>query len=154
MRCPFCGVNNSKVIDSRETSDGGQIRRRRQCLGCEARFTTYEVAELSLPRVVKRDGVREAFNEDKLRAGIQKALEKRPVSADQIEAMIHDIQKSLMAGGEREVKSRRIGEWIMEALKAVDQVAYIRFASVYRSFQDLSEFREVIERLESHSDLK
>jgi transcriptional repressor NrdR len=154
MHCPFCGVTNSKVIDSRESSDGNQIRRRRECLGCQTRFTTYETAELTLPRIVKRDDVRESFSDDKLRAGFQKALEKRPVSSESIEAMVNNIRKKLLAVGDREVKSRVLGEWVMEELKAVDKVAYIRFASVYRSFQDLSEFREVIERLEANADLK
>ncbi|MBT5231471.1 MAG: transcriptional regulator NrdR [Methylococcales bacterium] len=148
MRCPYCADNNSKVIDSRETSDGGQIRRRRECLACNARFTTYEVVELNLPRIIKRGGVRETFNELKLRSGLQRALEKRPVSADQLEAIVTAIKNGLMAKGEREINAREIGEQVMDELKGVDKIAYIRFASVYRSFQDVSEFRDVIEGLE------
>lgn len=124
------------------------MRRRRECGECKERFTTYEVVELNLPRVIKSDGSREPFREDKLRAGILRALEKRPVVSDRIEASIHRIMKRLLAGGEREVPSRLIGEAVMQELSSLDHVAYVRFASVYRSFEDVNAFREVIDRLE------
>ena len=148
MRCPFCGSPDTKVIDSRLAGEGDQIRRRRECLACNERFTTYETAELSMPRVVKRDGSREPFIEEKLRGGIMHALEKRPVETERVEDAINRIKRKLMAAGEREVKSSRIGEWVMDELRRLDQVAYIRFASVYLSFEDVDNFREVIERLE------
>lgn len=136
------------MIDSRLAGDGDQIRRRRQCLSCHERFTTYELAELNLPRVVKRDNRREPFEEDKLRSGMLHALEKRPVQTDHVEAAIHRIKRQAMTTGEREINSRRIGEWVMQELRALDQVAYVRFASVYRSFEDVQAFRDLIERLE------
>ncbi|WJW76217.1 transcriptional regulator NrdR [Thiohalobacter sp. IOR34] len=148
MHCPFCGAEETKVIDSRLTSEGAQVRRRRECLGCGERFTTFEQAVLVMPRIVKRDGTREPFNEEKMRAGILRALEKRPVATEQIEAAIERIQHRLHASGERELPSQQIGEWIMQELRSLDQVAYVRFASVYRSFQDVNAFREEIERLE------
>jgi transcriptional repressor NrdR len=147
MRCPFCSAADTKVIDSRLVAEGDQVRRRRECLSCSERFTTYESAELLLPRIIKQSGVREPFNEDKLRQGILRALEKRPVSSEQIEAMLIQIKRILQASGEREVVSRVVGEEVMRQLKAVDHVAFVRFASVYRSFQDLNEFRVEIERL-------
>lgn len=147
MRCPFCSAADTKVIDSRLVAEGDQVRRRRECLSCSERFTTYESAELLLPRIIKQSGVREPFNEDKLRQGILRALEKRPVSSEQIEAMLIQIKRILQASGEREVLSRVVGEEVMRQLKAVDHVAFVRFASVYRSFQDLNEFRVEIERL-------
>jgi transcriptional repressor NrdR len=147
MRCPFCSAADTKVIDSRLVAEGDQVRRRRECLSCSERFTTYESAELLLPRIIKQSGVREPFNEDKLRQGILRALEKRPVSSEQIEAMLIQIKRVLQASGEREVVSRVVGEEVMRQLKAVDHVAFVRFASVYRSFQDLNEFRVEIERL-------
>lgn len=147
MRCPFCSAADTKVIDSRLVAEGDQVRRRRECLSCSERFTTYEGAELLLPRIIKQSGVREPFNEDKLRQGILRALEKRPVSAEQIEAMLSQIKRILQGTGEREVPSRIVGEEVMRQLKAVDHVAFVRFASVYRSFQDLNEFRAEIERL-------
>ncbi|MDH3715530.1 MAG: transcriptional regulator NrdR [Gammaproteobacteria bacterium] len=148
MRCPFCGALDSKVIDSRLASDGEQVRRRRECLSCEERFTTYETAELTLPRVVKSNNSRELFNDEKLRGGLVRALEKRPVPIDAVEAAIGRIKHAALAHGEREIPSRMIGEWVMEELRRLDQVAYIRFASVYRSFEDVHAFREVIDRLE------
>ena len=148
MQCPFCGQSDTRVIDSRLVSSGDQIRRRRECLSCEERFTTYEKAELSLPRVVKRDGTRVPFNEEKIRAGMLRSLEKRPVTSDKVEAALSDIKHRLIASGEREIRSRIIGERVMEALRVLDQVAYVRFASVYRSFQDVHAFREEVERLE------
>src|SRR5690554_7331170 len=149
MRCPFCGAEDSKVIDSRLSSEGDAIRRRRSCQECNERFTTYETAELSLPRLIKRDATREAFDENKLRAGIMHALEKRPVSTDAIDNAVKTITRRLSATGEREVQSRLVGDWVMTALRELDEVAYVRFASVYRSFQDVNAFREEIERMES-----
>lgn len=148
MRCPFCGAQDTKVVDSRLAGEGDQVRRRRECLSCAERFTTYELAELRMPRVVKSDGVREDFSEDKLRVGFLRALEKRPVDTEQIEAAIDRVKRELITLGEREVASRTIGEWVMNELRDLDQVAYVRFASVYRSFQDVNAFREEIERLE------
>jgi len=147
MHCPFCGTHETKVVDSRLVAEGQQIRRRRECISCHERFTTYEAAELLMPRVIKTDGSRQPFDEDKLRAGIQRALEKRPVSIEEIEACITRIKQRLRATGERELPSREVGEAVMAELRKLDQVAYVRFASVYRSFQDINEFREEIERL-------
>ncbi|MBF7074713.1 transcriptional regulator NrdR [Glaciecola sp. MH2013] len=147
MFCPFCSAQETKVIDSRLVADGAQVRRRRECLECHERYTTFEAAELVMPRVVKRDGSREPFNEDKLRAGLQRALEKRPVSTEQVENCIVRIKSSLRATGEREIKSEMIGSLIMDALKELDKVAYVRFASVYRSFEDIREFGEEIAKL-------
>ncbi|OPX54511.1 transcriptional repressor NrdR [Oceanospirillum multiglobuliferum] len=147
MYCPFCGAQETKVTDSRLVAEGDQVRRRRECLGCGERFTTYETAELVMPRVVKHDGTRELFSEEKLRAGILRALEKRPVSTESFEAAIERIRQRMRAKGEREIPSRLIGEEVMAQLRLLDQVAYIRFASVYRSFQDLDEFRAEIDRL-------
>lgn len=148
MRCPFCGATDTRVIDSRLFQEGDQVRRRRECTDCRERFTTFEAAELSLPRVIKSNGSREPFREEKLRAGMLRALEKRPVGSDLVESAVNRIKKKLLATGEREVASRLIGERVMRELQNLDPVAYIRFASVYRSFQDVNEFREVIEHLE------
>ena len=153
MRCPFCGHEDTKVIDSRLVAEGGQVRRRRECFQCSERFTTYETAELLMPRLIKSNGSREPFDENKLRSGILKALEKRPVSVEQVEAVITQIKQRLQATGEREIVSRMLGELVMEALKSLDHVAYVRFASVYRSFKDLNEFREEIDRLTNESDV-
>ena len=147
MHCPFCHADDTKVIDSRLVADGGQVRRRRECVECNERFTTYEIAELVMPRVIKNDGTREPFDEDKLRAGFQRALEKRPVSIEQIETAITHIKHCLQTTGEREVPSRTIGEEVMTRLRELDKVAYVRFASVYRSFQDISEFQQELDRL-------
>ena len=152
MRCPFCGAEDSKVVDSRLSTEGDSIRRRRSCVECNERFTTYETAELTLPRLIKSDQSRAVFSEDKLRAGFLKALEKRPVSIDAVDAAVKCIVRKLIATGDREVESRLVGEWVMDALRELDKVAYVRFASVYRSFQDINEFREEIERMEKHSD--
>jgi len=152
MRCPFCKAQETKVIDSRLVADGDQVRRRRECLSCSERYTTYEVAELLMPRVVKQDGTRQPFDEEKLRAGILRSLEKRPVSVEQIESCINRIKHSLRATGEREVSSMMVGEAVMKELRRLDQVAYVRFASVYRSFQDLAEFKAEIERLSAQPD--
>ena len=148
MHCPFCRADDTKVIDSRLVAEGEQVRRRRECTQCGERFTTFETAELWMPRLVKRDGSRVPFDEEKLRNGMQRALEKRPVSVEQIETAISQMKHKLRALGEREVESLMVGEMVMEQLKELDEVAYIRFASVYRHFQDLDQFREEIERLE------
>lgn len=149
MYCPFCRAQDTKVIDSRLASDGMQVRRRRECLACEERFTTFESAELVMPRIIKSNGAREPFNEKKLSAGILRALEKRPVESESIDAAISRIQHRLRASGERELQSRLLGDWVMHELRALDQVAYVRFASVYRSFEDVQAFQEEIERLEN-----
>lgn len=149
MRCPFCGAEDTKVIDSRLASEGHAVRRRRECLSCAERFTTFENAELTLPPIVKSDGRRETFDEAKLRGGMLRALEKRPVSVERFEESITHLLHRLRASGEREISSRTLGEWVMEELRALDEVAYVRFASVYRSFQDVNAFREEIERLQS-----
>jgi transcriptional repressor NrdR len=147
MRCPFCSTHDTRVIDSRLANEGDQVRRRRECVACKERFTTYEMAELVMPRIIKRDGVREPFSENKLRAGMLRALEKRPVNSNDIEAAINRIRKDLMATGEREISAQELGEKVMKELKVLDHVAFIRFASVYRSFQDVSEFTDMIENL-------
>ena len=149
MHCPFCSENDTKVIDSRLVADGHQVRRRRQCFACSERFTTFETAELVMPRVIKSNGNREPFDEEKMVGGMQRALEKRPVSADAIELAISNIKSKLRATGEREVPSQLIGNLVMEQLKELDKVAYIRFASVYRSFEDIREFGEEIAKLEN-----
>ncbi len=151
MRCPFCGADDSKVIDSRLSTEGDAIRRRRSCVECKERFTTYETAELSLPRLIKSDKSRAVFDENKLRSGFLKALEKRPVSIDAIDTAVKGIVRQLIATGEREVESRLVGDWVMDALRELDEVAYVRFASVYRSFQDVNAFREVIEGMENQN---
>ena len=147
MHCPFCGNEETKVIDSRLAGEGTQVRRRRQCVRCEERFTTFESAELVMPYLVKSDGRREPFDEAKLQAGILRALEKRPVAAEEVDAAIGRIIHELRTLGEREIPSRRVGEMVMGALRELDEVAFVRFASVYRRFQDVSEFNETIERL-------
>ncbi len=149
MHCPFCKAPETKVIDSRLANEGNSVRRRRECLSCSERFTTFETAELVMPRLVKSDGSRVPFDDQKLLQGMLKALEKRPVSLETIEEAVSRIQYNLRATGDREVISSRLGEWVMEELKKLDHVAYVRFASVYRSFQDLDEFRQEIERLEA-----
>jgi len=147
MHCPFCGAIDTKVIDSRLVTDGNNVRRRRECITCEERFTTYESAELVMPRIIKEDGIREPFNEDKLMAGLTKALEKRPVSIEKVEEAITRIKANLRSSGEREIQSRAVGEQVMKELRDLDEVAFVRFASVYRSFKDLDEFRAEIDRL-------
>lgn len=149
MHCPFCNADDTKVIDSRLVAEGNQVRRRRECNACSERFTTYETAELVMPRVVKQGGTREPFDDNKLRSGMMRALERRPVSMEQIEAAISRICQKLRATGEREIASRMVGELVMEELRELDQVAFVRFASVYRSFQDISEFRKEIDRLQN-----
>ena len=147
MHCPFCAAVDTRVIDSRLVSEGNHVRRRRECITCEERFTTYESAELVMPRIIKQDGTREPFNEDKLLAGLTKALEKRPVSIEKVEEAINRIKTILRATGEREIPSREVGEKVMKELRDLDEVAFVRFASVYRSFKDLNEFRQEIDRL-------
>lgn len=154
MFCPFCRANDTKVIDSRLVEEGDQVRRRRECIECQERFTTYEKAELNLPRVIKRDGTRSTFEEKKLRAGLLKALEKRPVASEQIETAIQHIIHKLRACGEAEVSSQWLGELVMDELHALDEVAYVRFASVYRSFQDINAFHEEISRLQKRQQKK
>ncbi len=152
MHCPFCNHGETKVIDSRLVSEGGQVRRRRECVACHERFTTFEAAELLMPRIIKHNGSREPFNEEKLRNGFMRALEKRPVSVESIESSINSIKHDLQALGEREVQSMIIGEKVMGELRRLDQVAFVRFASVYRSFQDISEFQQEIDRLKEQQD--
>lgn len=147
MYCPFCSHTDTKVIDSRLVSEGGQVRRRRECTACDERFTTFEAAELVMPRLVKSDGSRQPFDEAKLRAGIMRAVEKRPVSVESLEHAIIQIKSALRATGEREVEAKLLGELVMEALKELDQVAYVRFASVYRRFEDIKQFSDEISRL-------
>lgn len=147
MHCPFCTYLDTKVIDSRLVANGDQIRRRRECHSCGERFTTFESAELVMPRIIKQNGTRQPFNEDKLRSGIQRALEKRPVSVEDVEAAVARIKQKLRSSGEREINSHKLGEFVMDELRQLDQVAYVRFASVYRSFKDLDEFRAEIELL-------
>ena len=147
MHGPVCSAPDTKVVDSRLATEGAQVRRRRECLECGERFTTYESVELSLPRVIKSDGNRERFDEEKIRRGLIKALEKRPVASDRIDEVVNHITRQMMAEGVREIPSSQIGEWLMQALRELDQVAYVRFASVYRSFQDVNAFREEIEKL-------
>ena len=148
MRCPFCGATDTRVIDSRLAGDGSQVRRRRECVNCKERYTTFESAELDLPRIVKRDGRREIFSVEKLRNGIEHAIEKRAVSPDQVEQIIDHIRHLSLTFGDREIPANQLGEWVMSELRDVDQVAYVRFASVYRSFTDVREFREIIDNVE------
>jgi transcriptional repressor NrdR len=148
MRCPFCAAQDTRVIDSRLANEGDHVRRRRECIVCKERFTTFETAELTLPRVVKRDGIREPFDENKLRAGMLRALEKRPVSSDAIEEAVNRIKKDLLTRGDREVSTQELGEKVMRELSQLDHVAFVRFASVYRSFQDVSEFTDMIKGLQ------
>ena len=148
MHCPFCSATDTKVIDSRLVAEGHQVRRRRECTECHERFTTFEGAELVMPRVIKRDGSRQPFDEEKLQGGMLRAVEKRPVSMDEIEQALSKIKSTLRATGEREVPSEMVGNFMMEQLMSLDKVAYIRFASVYRAFEDVSEFGEAIAKLQ------
>ena len=147
MYCPFCNAVDTKVIDSRLVVDGNQVRRRRECLTCNERFTTYESAELVMPRIIKSNGEREAFDEEKLHSGLLKALEKRPVSIEKVDEAISHIKNKLRATGEREIHSRAVGEEVMHELRSLDEVAYVRFASVYKSFKTLDEFTREIDEL-------
>jgi transcriptional repressor NrdR len=144
MKCPFCGADNTQVVDSRTSEEGDSIRRRRRCLACDKRFTTYETVELRMPQVVKANGIREEYDQDKLRIGFTRALHKRPVPTEYVDAAIDRITQKLLSLGEREVASRRIGEMVMRELYRLDKVAYIRFASVYKDFQDPEDFRDVL----------
>ncbi len=150
MFCPFCSDKETKVIDSRLVAEGNQVRRRRECQECGERFTTFETAELVLPRVIKTNGSRQPFDEEKLKSGLLRALEKRPVDLETIDATIDKIKHRLRETGEREVQTRIVGELVMDALRELDDVAYVRFASVYRSFQDVDEFRREIEAMDKH----
>ncbi len=149
MKCPFCSSTETQVIDSRDSDAGDSIRRRRRCLACQKRFTTYETVELRLPQVVKTDGTRAEFSVEKIRNGFQRALHKRPVPTEYVDQAVERIRTRVLAQGEREIPSRRIGEMVMQELHQLDKVAYIRFASVYRSFQDVSDFRDVIKEVEA-----
>jgi transcriptional repressor NrdR len=149
LKCPFCAADDTQVIDSRVNDEGDSVRRRRKCSECDKRFTTYETADLHLPQVVKGNGKREEFSEDKLRQGFRLALHKRPVSVDLIDEAIHHISSKLLVMGEREVPTRQIGELVMHELRKLDKVAYIRFASVYRSFSDVDDFNDAIRDLNS-----
>lgn len=151
MQCPFCATQDTRVIDSRLANEGDQVRRRRECMSCKERFTTYEIAELSLPKIIKRDGARENFDEKKLRSGMHRALEKRPVKSEDIEASVSRIKKAMTTSGEREIQAGELGELVMKELSALDHVAFVRFASVYRSFQDVNEFTEMIELLQKNN---
>jgi len=149
MKCPFCGSVDTQVIDSRVSEQGDSIRRRRRCLGCQKRFTTYETVELRLPQVVKTNGTRSDFDVDKVRTGFQRALHKRPVPTEFVDQAIDRVVQQVLSLGEREIASRRIGEMVMQELYKLDKVAYIRFASVYRSFQDVSDFRDALKEVEA-----
>ncbi|MPS48587.1 transcriptional regulator NrdR [Methylobacillus sp.] len=148
MKCPFCGADDTQVIDSRVNEEGDSIRRRRRCNACDKRFTTYETAELHLPQVVKQNGKREEFNRDKLRLSFTRPLHKRPVPTEYVDRALEHIVQKILAKGEREIMARDLGEIVMQELKAIDKVAYIRFASVYRSFQDVDDFNNVIRDLD------
>lgn len=148
MHCPYCQHEDTRVIDSRLAEDGSIVRRRRECPTCNERFNTFETAEIKLPAIVKNDGRRESFDEKKLRTGLERALQKRPVASNTVDLTVQEIVRHLRAVSEREISSRRIGEWVMNALQRIDQVAYVRFASVYRRFEDVQDFRIEIEKLE------
>lgn len=147
MHCPFCNTEDTKVIDSRLVNDGQKIRRRRECTNCQERFTTYEFAEISLPRLIKKDGNFEQFDETKLRSGIMRAIEKRPINIETVDKVIAEIIQSLRNSGEREISTQKLGEITMKKLKDLDEVAYVRFASVYRRFEDIADFHEEIVKL-------
>lgn len=145
MHCPFCDHADTQVVETRESDEGGVIRRRRRCLKCDKRFTTYERVEVAMPAVVKRDGRRDEFDPEKLRASMMLALRKRPVATEAVDAALERMQRKLQVSGLREVPSTRVGELVMRELKRLDKVAYVRFASVYRSFEDVDEFRQLIQ---------
>ncbi len=152
MFCPFCGAQDTRVIDTRLAAEGHQVRRRRECAACSERFTTFENAQLVMPAILKRDGNREPFNEAKLRTGMERALYKRPVPAEAVDDAMDHIKHRLRTYGEREVPARTLGAWVMQELRSLDQVAFVRFASVYRQFADVNAFREEIERLQQAPD--
>ena len=154
MKCPFCGHDETAVVDTRLSDEGDIVRRRRKCNVCDKRFTTYERAEIRLPQVVKKNGSRTEFSRDKLRASLELALRKRPVSADLVEAAIGEIEEKLLSSGEREVPSQQVGELVMRELKKLDKVAYIRFASVYRNFEDIDAFSKAIKEVSPSSRKK
>jgi transcriptional repressor NrdR len=147
MHCPFCSAVDTKVVDSRLVAEGQQVRRRRECISCHERFTSYETAELLMPRLIKSDGSSQPFDEHKLRAGIMRALEKRPVGIEELEALINRVKLKIRSSGDREIPARLLGEAVMSELRKLDQVAFVRFASVYRSFENISEFKTEIDRL-------
>jgi len=151
MHCPFCRHADTQVVDSRVSEDGATIRRRRRCPACDKRFTTYERVELALPAVVKKDGSRTEFDRRKILASMQLALRKRPVSAEAIDEAIARIEEKLLSHGEKEIGSDRVGELVMRELKRLDKIGYIRFASVYRSFEDVAEFRDVLDEISAPS---
>jgi transcriptional repressor NrdR len=150
MHCPFCYAEDTKVVDSRLVAQGEQVRRRRECLACQQRFTTFETVELLLPLIIKRDGRRETFILDKLRSGMQQALQKRPVSIDILDEAQTNVLQKIRRYGEREIESRLIGEWVMQELYKIDHVAYVRFASVYKRFKDISEFRLALDQMKDN----
>jgi len=152
MYCPFCHAEETKVVDSRLVADGAQVRRRRQCLDCHERFTTFETAELIMPLIIKRDGRRKPFNIDNLRSGMLRALEKRPVSVDALEEAIISITQEIRRKGEREIDAQLIGELVMKELFRLDHVAYVRFASVYKRFKDVSDFRQTIDQMKEDKE--
>ncbi|PWB51350.1 MAG: transcriptional regulator NrdR [Nitrosomonadales bacterium] len=148
MKCPFCGEADTQVIDSRVSEEGDSVRRRRRCASCDKRFTTYETAELRMPAVVKQNGSREEFSRGKIRTSFMRALNKRPVSTSLVDDAIQHIEQKMLSLGEREIPSLKVGEMVMNELRKLDKVAYIRFASVYRSFEDVDDFRDVIKDLD------
>ena len=150
MHCPFCGADDTKVIDSRLASEGAAVRRRRECQSCNERFTTFETAELVMPRIIKSDDRREPFDEEKLSSGIWRALEKRPVQTEDVEAAVNRILKRIRSLGEREIPANKVGGWVMDELRDLDQVAYVRFASVYRQFKDITDFMNEVGNLLKH----
>ena len=147
MKCPFCGADDTQVVDSRVSEEGERIRRRRRCSSCDKRFTTYETVELRIPQMVKTNGTREEYDEEKLRTGFMRALHKRPVPTEYVDAAVERITQKLLSLGEREIASRRVGEMVMRELYKLDKVAYIRFASVYKDFQDVADFRDVLKEV-------
>jgi transcriptional repressor NrdR len=147
MKCPFCGADDTQVVDSRVSEEGDRIRRRRRCAACDKRFTTYETIELRMPQVVKANGTREEYDEEKVRTGFSRALHKRPVPTEYVDAAVERITQKLLSLGEREIASRRVGEMVMRELYRMDKVAYIRFASVYKDFQDVEDFRDVLKEV-------
>jgi transcriptional repressor NrdR len=147
MHCPFCKAEDTRVVDSRMAEDGTQVRRRRECEKCGARFTTFEKAQLSMPQILKRDGTPEPYDEAKLKKGLDRALYKRPVTPEQRDRVIENVERKLRSSNERQLPSRRIGEWVMEELRDVDEVAYVRFSSIYHQFKDVTQFRDEVDRL-------